>query len=160
MAPMIQVNLNEAERIEPLPEGDYLLKVVDTEYPTPTKSGGEMLSLTLEVVEPTKISGVDKNGKKIEIDIFGRKVWHRFSTRVMKDGVYNDDSTKKAWGFLADFVDILGVKANAKGELESNDFMNATAWCHVKQREYEGRISNECGKFFQAGVAVGYAPSR
>lgn len=150
--PMIQVNLNEAERIEPIPEGDYLLKVVEIEYPTPTKSGGEMLSLTLEVVEPSKVG---------EHETFGRKVWHRCSTRVVKDGVYDESATKKAWGFLADLVDVLGVPTNKKGELESNDFLNATAWCRVKQREYEGRISNECGKFFQAGqVAQSATPSR
>ncbi len=150
--PMIQVNLNEAERIEPVPEGDYLLKIVEVEYPVETSKGGEMMSITFDIEEPTKVG---------EMDTFGRKVWTNFSTRVVKEGVYDESATRKSWGYLADFVDELGVSANGKGELDSNDFLNATIWCRVKQREYEGRISNECGKFFQASAATTQAaPSR
>lgn len=53
-------NLNEeeypSESLEPVPQGDYLVQVVD-EKTKMTKSGGEMIVLTWEILDPERFAG-------------------------------------------------------------------------------------------------------
>ncbi len=145
MSPVVNVNLNEAIKFEAVPEGDYLLKVDDVDYPVDTSSGGEMMNIEFSVVEPPKMG---------DEEVADRKLWGRFNTRIVKEKVYDEKATYMAWGFLDTFIELLDIKKNDGGGFNTDDMINKTVWCHVTQYEYQGQTRNECQKFFQAGAAT------
>ncbi len=149
MAPMIDINLNDAIEFKPVPEGEYLLKIKEVEM-TKSKNGGDMLELVFGVVEPTSVEGPDGTVKTAD-----SSVWHRFNLRIIDEGGnYKEDSSRKSWGFLKEFIELIGVPINDSGGFDSDQFFNQTVWATVAAEEYQGRQSNNIKKFYQERSAA------
>lgn len=115
---------------EAMPEGHYLVKVIDNEIEEPgpsSKSGADMLALTLEVVQPREFSG--------------RKVWDRLSF-----------SEKALWK-LRSFFDAVDYDFDSDVDEIQDDEAEFVVYLRAtvqKQGKNKGQLRNEVGEYLPA----------
>ena len=119
----------EADEFEPIPAGDYLVQVSESEM-VPTKNGnGQMLKLTYEI-----LSGPYE----------GRKLWDRLN--IINT---NTDAQRIAWQQLKKLCEALGI--DAMNDSEVLHFKPVTATIAIRPAKGEYGPQNVLRKFTPVG---------
>jgi hypothetical protein len=107
MAGDIRLDFSQVEGFQPIPQGDYVVEVVEVDGPKKSKSGNSMLQLTLQIV------GGDYAGRKVPnyfLLLEGEALW-----RTQKDLEILLDIDMKETGGDVSFGpdDLVGAQAIA-----------------------------------------------
>lgn len=124
------VDPDERPEYDAMPEGHYVVKVVENEIEPAgpnSKSGADMLALTMDVVQPREFAG--------------RKVWDRLS--------FSD----RAWWKLRSFFDAVDYDYDSdvdEIQEEEEEFIVYLRASVQKQGKNRGQLRNEVGEYLPA----------
>ena len=152
--PMLNVNTNDAITMTAVPAGNYKLRITKAET-TSTKSGGVRLAIVYKIVSPDKVKTPAG-----DVEVLDRQIFDGFNLSIFKEGALDDLASRKALGFLKEFVELIGVAPDEAGDLNSDNFINKEVWAVIGIEEYEGRDQNRVKKYFQSDRAEASTRSR